>query len=244
MKIGIFDSGHGGRLALEKCRALLPEHDFIGFFDHANAPYGDRSPEDIYDLTETGMNNLFDQKCKIVLLACNTASARGLRKLQEAYPQKKVLGCLVPAIQTAIDKSSNLRDRSRHIGVLATRHTVESKKYQREAFKVDPLAKVFPVATPKLVPWIETYQKNLLTNPPEKGELKGVWPQEVIEYLQQHIQTLIDQHHIDTLILGCTHYSALKSTVEALFPQLKIIDSAQAQAEKLVDYLEHHPELK
>lgn len=223
MKIGIFDSGLGGRSVLEKCQALLPQHEFVGIFDHTNAPYGDKTPEEILALTEIGMNKLFDQKCQLVLLACNTASARGLRKLQETHPERKVLGCLVPAIQTAIEAGG------RTVGILATRHTVKTRKYQREAFKIDPSVKVFPIATPKLVPWIEARQQTST---------------ECQTYLKQHVQALIDQHDINILILGCTHYSVLKKDVEALFPSLPVIDSAQAQAEKLVDYLERHSEFK
>jgi len=223
MKIGIFDSGYGGRFALKQCEALLPQHEFVGFFDHANAPYGDRTSEEIYELTKAGMNNLFDQKCDLVLIACNTASSQALRQLQESLPDKKVLGCLIPAIEAAIEAGGQ------NIGVIATQHTVDTKKYHREAFKVDPSVKVFPVATPKLVPWIEAGAQE--TN-------------ECQDYLQQHIQNLVEHHSIDTLILGCTHYSVLKTVTQKAFPDLKIIDSAQAQAEKLVDYLEHHPEIK
>ena len=230
MKIGIFDSGYGGKLALQQCQKRIPQHEFIGFFDHKNAPYGDRSPEEIYKLTSHGVNNLFDQDCKLVLLACNTASARALRTMQEAEPDKKVLGCLIPAIEAALENQPKQKfEPPRRIGIIATRHTVDTRKYQREAFKIAPLAKVFPIATPKLVPWIEA------------GETDSKACQ---DYLKVHIQTLIDEHQIDTLILGCTHYSALKTIVKNLFPSLLIIDSAQAQAEKLVDYLARHPELQ
>ena len=223
MKIGIFDSGYGGRFTLKKCQALLPPHEFIGFFDHANAPYGNRSAEEIYHLTEAGINKLFDQNCDLVLVACNTAASQSLRQLQEDLPHKKMLGCLVPAIESSIEAGGN------HIGIIATTYTVETKKYQREAFKVDPAVKVFPVATPKLVPWIEAGKQD---------------SQECQTYLAVHIQNLIENHQIDTLILGCTHYSVLKMVIEKAFPQLKIIDSAEAQAEKLVDYLERHTELQ
>lgn len=181
-------------------------------------------------ITLNEVNNLFDQDCKLVLLACNTASARALRTMQEAEPNKKILGCLIPAIETALENEPERKSTEpRQIGIIATRHTVETRKYQREAFKIDPLAKIFPIATPKLVPWIEA------------GEAES---ELCHDYLKYHIQTLINKHQIDTLVLGCTHYSALKVSVKRLFPSLLIIDSAQAQAEKLVDYLAMHPELK
>ena len=223
MKIGIFDSGHGGRYALVLCQSALPQHQFIGFFDHKNAPYGDKKADEVYELTKAGMNNLFDQKCKLVLIACNTASSRGLRRLQESNPGKEILGCLVPAVQSAIERGG------RRLGVLATQHTVDTKKYPREAFKVDPLVKTFPLATPKLVPWIEAGQH-------ESDKCRA--------YLRQHIQILIENQQIDTLILGCTHYHVFKSWAQQQFPTLNIISSAEAQAEKLVDYLARHPELK
>jgi glutamate racemase len=229
MKIGIFDSGFGGKLALEKCQVLLPQHEFIGFFDHKNAPYGDRSAEEIYGLTLAGVNHLFSQDCTLVLLACNTASARALRKIQETYPTKKLLGCLIPAIEEALEVRIEPPTELRKIGIIATRHTVRTKKYQREAFKINPRAKVYPIATPKLVPWIET------------GEAESLACR---NYLIQKIQSLIDQHQIDTLILGCTHYSALQNIVKDIFPHLLIIDSAEAQSLKLKDYLQRHAELQ
>lgn len=133
-----------------------------------------------------------------------------------------MLGCLIPAIETAIEQGGT------QVGIIATRHTVATKKYQREAFKINPIVKVFPIATPKIVPWIEAGQAD---------------SDECREYITEHIQTLVDQHHIDTLILGCTHYHVLKPWCETHFPTLKVISSAEAQAEKLVDYLERHLEL-
>lgn len=223
MKIGIFDSGFGGRFTLEKCKARLPNIEFIGFFDHANAPYGDKTHAEIINLTAIGVDNLFQQGCHIVLIACNTACTQALSRLQAQDRRRKILGCLVPATEIAVDSGTL------SIGIIGTSRTVESLKYNREVFKINQKAKIHSLATPKLVPWIEAEQQA---------------SQECQAYLKQHIQTLIDNHHIDSLILGCTHYSAIKGHVEAIFPQLKIIDSAEAQAEKLVDYLNRHLELQ
>lgn len=223
MKIGIFDSGLGGHFTLEKCQNLFPEHEFIGFFDHANAPYGDKSADEICRLTENGVQHLWSQNCNLVLIACNTACTKALRQLQEKYPHHKILGCLIPAIEIALD-SGNKR-----IGLMATSRTIASKKYQREAFKINPHAKIFGLATPELVPWIEAGKENSSV---------------CRNYLHKHIKALIDTHQIETLILGCTHYSALKSTIKKLFPNLIVVDSAETQALKLGNYLQRHPELK
>ncbi len=223
MNIGIFDSGYGGKYTLACCKSLLPKQDFIGFFDHKNAPYGERTTNEIFDLTNIGLNNLFDQNCVLTLIACNTACSQALPKLQNKYSDRKILGCLIPAVETALDVGG------KRIGVIATAYTVNTKKYQREFFKLDQRSKVFPLATPKLVPWIEAGQHET---------------SECLDYLTTAIEQLITEHQIDTLILGCTHYHLLRNFVAKTFPDLKLVDSASAQAEKLVDYLKRHPELE
>ena len=223
MKIGVFDSGLGGHYTLEKCQKLYPQHTFVGFFDSHNAPYGDKTVAEVYRLTEAGVNNLFDQECSLVLIACNTACTQALRRLQEKYSNRNILGCLIPAAEMAVDLGAT------KIGLIGTTRTIQSKKYEREVFKLNPRAKIFSTATPKLVPWIELSQ--------EQGS-------ECKRYLERVIQTLINKHDITTLILGCTHYSILKSTLEGLFPNISFVDSSEAQAEKLSDYIMRHPELQ
>ncbi|NCP67195.1 glutamate racemase [bacterium] len=223
MKIGVFDSGLGGHFTLDKCKPLMPEHEFIGFFDQTNAPYGDKSQAEILQLTESGVNELFAEDCDLVLIACNTACTQALRRLQEKYPDRKILGCLIPAAEMAVDSEAI------SIGLIGTSRTIESKKYERETFKINPRAKIHGLATPKLVPFIEAGNSDDL---------------ECEIYLKEKIQMLINEHQIKTLILGCTHYSVLKARVTKLFPTLEVIDSAEAQALKLVGYLMRHPELK
>lgn len=222
MKIGVFDSGLGGHFTLKKCEELLPQHEFIGFFDQANAPYGDRSQQEILDLTETGVNELFAQDCDLVLIACNTACTQALRRLQEKYAHHKILGCLVPAAETAVDTTS------KHIGLIGTQRTIDSKKYDREIFKINPRARLHSLATPKLVPFIEN---NLALST------------EALASLKESIERLIKAEKIETLILGCTHYSVFYDHLKINYPELNIVDSAAAQAEKLVDYLERHPNI-
>ena len=217
MKIGIFDSGMGGNFSLAVMQQKIPQHKYVLFCDHKNAPYGNKSPEQILELTTKGCDYLFSQNCQIVLLACNTACARSLRALQESRPHQKILGCLVPAIEMAIEQGGE------RIGLIATKHTIETKKYHREAFKVNPQVKIFDAATPELAGWIEN----------------GKQETEISDYLKEKIGPLITQE-IDTLILGCTHYHILKPHIEALFPNINIVDSVDAQAEKFIDYLNRH----
>jgi len=223
MKIGIFDSGLGGHFTLIKCEALLPQHEFVGYFDTINAPYGDRPQSDILKFTETGINTLFQQHCDLVLIACNTACTQALRRLQEKHVHHKILGCLIPAAETAADT------HALNIGLIGTQRTIDSKKYDREIFKINQKAKLYSLATPKLVPFIE-------------GDL--ALSDEALNYLCQSVETLIENHHIETLILGCTHYSVYKDWLNLKYPHLTVIDSAEAQAIKLGNYLKRHPELE
>ncbi len=218
MKIGIFDSGMGGKFALEVISKKLPEHTYEIFCDHQNAPYGNKTPEIVFNLTEQGLQKLWAQNCDLILLACNTACSDALRKLQIKYRGKRILGCLIPAIEVAIENSDG------RIGLIATKHTVASKKYDREMKNLSSNHLLFSEPTPKLVPWIEN------------GEASST---ECEAYWTEKIEALI-QKNIDTLILGCTHYHVLKLPIEKKFPQLKIVDSVEAQAEKLVDYLQRH----
>lgn len=227
MKIGIFDSGLGGMLVARGLISGLPKYDYVYLGDTARVPYGNRSQDSIYQFTIEALNFLFQQNCKIVILACNTASAEALRKIQREYlpahfPNRKVLGVLIPAAEAAVSRSHNKR-----FGILATSSTVYSEAFTREIKKLSPDAQVFQVAAPLLVPLIES------------GELEWVEP-----ILEKYISPLIQQG-VDTLVLGCTHYPFLKKEISKIVgPSISLVCQNEIIAEKLERYLVRHPEIQ
>jgi glutamate racemase len=201
MKIGIFDSGLGGLLVLKRIAQELPEYDYIYLGDTARVPYGDKSPEAIYLFTEQAVDWLFNQGCELIIVACNTASAQALRKIQQCflpgqYDDRRVLGVIIPTVEM-IAKAPHPR-----IGVLATSATVKSQVYELELKKLLPDAQVFQQAAPMLVPLIE------------QGELAEA-EREALNY----IKPLLEQD-IQTLILGCTHYELLAPKLRQDLPKL------------------------
>lgn len=225
MNIGIFDSGLGGLVIARSIKKLLPEYNYVYLGDTKRVPYGNRSHETIYEFTCEALRYLFEKEsCNLVIIACNTASARALRKVQQEFlpkffPDKKVLGVLIPTAEEVINYKK--------IGIIATKGTVSSHTFQTEINKLNPRAKVFETATPLLVPIIE------------EGENKLAIP-----ILEKYLKPLIAKN-IDALVLGCTHYPILKKEIKSLIPKnIKIIAQNEIIPKKLKDYLAHHSEIK
>ena len=225
MKIGFFDSGLGGLILLKATAKALPDYDYFYYGDTANLPYGDKTEEEIYEFSKTAMEHLFNEGCALVVIACNTASAETLRKLQDTFlptyaPEKRILGVIIPTIEAL--NESGCKDAL----LLATRRTVNSKKYEKElALKGLPDIAIDSVATPQLVPLIE------------RGEIT-----EAVEEAEKIIQTR--PRRGDSVILGCTHYTLLKDNLREKFSDLTFISQDEVIPNKLSDYLNAHPEIE
>lgn len=225
--IGVFDSGFGGLQILKYIVKALPQYNYIYVGDMARTPYGTRSPELVYRFTKQAVDFLFKQKCWLIVLACNTASAEALRKIQREYlsryyPNRRVLGVIIPAAEEAV-KYAKAR-----VGVIATEGSVASGTFIKEIKKLNPKIKVFQKACPLLVPIVEAGQ--------EKGKAAEI-------ILKNYIWPLIKKN-IDTLILGCTHYGVLENQIKKIVgKRIKIIDEGEIVAKKLKDYLKKHPEI-
>ena len=225
--IGIFDSGFGGLTIFKEIKKALPAYDFIYLGDSLRAPYGGRSQEAIFEFTREAVDFLFKQGCSLVILACNTASAEALKKLQqewliENFPDRHILGVIRPLAEAAVKQS-----RFGKVGIIGTRSTVSSQAYVHELQKLKPAVKVYQQAAPLLVPLIE---EGVLDRPETRMILK--------KYLRP-----LKERQIDTLILGCTHYPLLQKEIQRISgKQVKVLDVAKIVAEKLADYLKRHPE--
>lgn len=229
--IGIFDSGYGGLTVFREIAALLPQYDYIYFGDNARAPYGIRSFDTIYKYTLECVRHLFDMNCHLIVLACNTASAKALRSIQQhdldAYgPGHRVLGVIRPTTEMIGDVS-----RSKHIGIMATAGTVQSQSYVVEIHKFFPEVKVFQQACPMWVPLIENNEHN------SPG---------ADYFVREYIEQLLAQSpHIDTIVLGCTHYPLMLDKIRKYVPaHIQLIVQGEIVAERLVDYLQRHPEIE
>ncbi len=237
--IGIFDSGYGGLTILNHIRQHLPQYDYLYLGDNARAPYGTRSFDVIYEYTLQAVNFLHQQGCNLIILACNTASAKALRTIQQhdINPDKlRVLGVIRPTVEVIPQ-----RTRTKHIGVLATPGTVASESYVIELLKQDPTLTVTQQACPMWVPLIES------------GEHLHAGADYFVEkYLTE---LLTRDPLIDTIILGCTHYPLLQPKIEAFLEKyeqtklliqnskFKIISQGEIVAHSLADYLHRHPEI-
>jgi len=225
MSIGIFDSGLGGLVMTRAFREALPQHDFLYLGDTLHVPYGPRSAEAIYDFTLKAVDYLFDQGCPLVIIACNTASASALRRLQQEYlpahyPDRRILGVIVPTIEAA------LAGGHRRIGLIGTAFTINSCTYRDELQKIDPQIEIFGKATPLLVPLVEN---------------NGIGYSEPV--LRDYLASLVERD-IDSLILGCTHYPLFKPLLQKLLPAtIAIISQDEIIPFKLADYLQRHPEI-
>jgi len=231
MKIGVFDSGFGGLQVFGGFIKKLPEYDFLYLGDSARAPYGDLSQEIIYKYTEQAVDFLFNKDCELVILACNTASSKALRKIQQEYllnnyPNRRVLGVIIPASEIAI------KNDAKKIGIIATESSVSSKSFIRELKKLKKGVKIFQQACPLLVPFIES----------------GNTSPDIIDSVLKNYLTPLVEKKIDTLILGCTHYGLLKKqiaeTLKKLGSAAQIIDESETLPDKLSNYLWRHPEIE
>lgn len=223
MKIGFFDSGLGGLIALKAVAKALPQYDYEFYGDTANLPYGDKSELEIFELTKAGIVHLFKRDCLLVIVACNTASAETLRRLQdgflkEEYPDHRVLGVIIPTVEELV--SCDIK----HALLVATKRTVDSGKYERELEKLTDAPLITARATPELVPLIEL------------GEADAA--------LLSLLATIKGVGEVDAVILGCTHYSLLKDGLRSALPQLKVISQDEIVPRKLADYLERHEEIQ
>lgn len=229
--IGVFDSGYGGLTVLKEIVSRLPEYDYLYLGDNARSPYGTRSYETVYHYTLECVKWFFEQGCSLVILACNTASAKALRTIQQndlpkIAPGKRVLGVIRPTAEVVGSYSE-----TKEVGVLATNGTVLSESYPMEIRKFFPDVKVYQEACPMWVPLVENnahlghgadyFVKNNLEELFEKGE------------------------SIDVVLLGCTHYPLLKEKIEEYLPVgVKLISQGEIVASSLADYLARHPEIE
>ncbi len=228
--IGIFDSGYGGLTILSRIQETLPEYDYIYLGDNARTPYGTRSFEVVYEFTLQAVNKLFEMGCQLVILACNTASAKALRSIQQKDlphidPKRRVLGVIRPTAECI----GNIT-HSRHVGILGTAGTIKSQSYVLEIQKLFPDIQVSGEACPLWVPLVESNEYN------SPG---------ADYFVQQHIERLLQKDtNIDTLILGCTHYPLLIEKIKQYTPQgISIVAQGEYVARSLQDYLHRHPEM-
>jgi glutamate racemase len=228
--IGIFDSGYGGLTILENIRKALPEYDYIYLGDNARTPYGTRSFDVVYQYTLECVNKLFEMGSHLVILACNTASAKALRTIQQLDlpqidPGKRVLGVIRPTVEV-LDQIT----QTKHVGIFATPGTVQSESYPIEVSKIFPDIKITAEACPMWVPLIE--------NNEHLSEGAGY-------FVKKHILSLLDKDpEIDSVILGCTHYPLITPTIRRYLPEnIKIISQGEIVAKSLVSYLHRHPEM-
>lgn len=229
--IGVFDSGYGGLTVLKEIVSKLPAYDYIYLGDNARAPYGNRSFETVYHYTLQCVEWFFKQGCPLVVLACNTASAKALRTIQQndlprIAPGKRVLGVIRPTTEVVGQYS-----KSRKVGVLATNGTVQSQSYVIEIEKFYPDIEVIQEACPMWVPLVEN----------NESESHGA-----DYFVKKHIHFLLKKEPlIDTVLLACTHYPLLiKKIVEFTPVDITILTQGQIVANSLADYLHRHPEME
>lgn len=228
--IGVFDSGYGGLTILKEIREQLPQYDYIYLGDNARAPYGSRSFDLIYKFTLEAVKHLFEQGCHLVILACNTASAKALRSIQKRDlplidPNRRVLGVIRPTVELAKKFTA-----TNHIGIVATSGTIQSESYPMEIAKLFPDIKVTGQACPMWVPLVENNEFD-----------KPGADYFVIQDIEQLLQKDAD---IDTILLGCTHYPLLEKKIREYTPKhIKVVAQGKYIAQSLEDYLKRHPEM-
>ena len=228
--IGVFDSGYGGLTILQQIRKTLPQYDYIYLGDNARTPYGTRSFEVVYEFTRQAVTKLFEMGCHLVILACNTASAKALRSIQtNDLPQldssRRVLGVIRPTVERIGEMT-----RSRHIGVVATAGTIKSESYPLEIRKLFPDITVTGEACPMWVPLVENNEAT--------GDGADF-------FIRKNLNSLLGKDpQIDAIILGCTHYPLLLPKINQYVPQgVQIITQGEFVAFSLQDYLKRHPEI-
>ncbi len=229
MKVGIFDSGYGGLSIFRGIESLLPDYDYLYLGDNARTPYGSRSFETILLFTTECVEYLFQQGCHLIIIACNTASAKALRSIQQTYlpemfPERRVLGVIRPSVEQMCQHT-----RSHTVALWATEGTVRSMSYLLELEKLAPGTRLVQQACPMLVPLVEA------------GELEGPPVEHFVDkYWRETEQAAAD---IDTLLLACTHYPLLARAIRARVPQsIRMLVQSDFVAPSLQDYLRRHPE--
>src|SRR3989344_2405430 len=227
MRIGIFDSGLGGLFLAKAIIKRLPKYDYLYLGDNKRLPYGNRSQETVYEFTRECVDFLFKNDCQLVILACNTASAEALRKLQQEwlpkhYSDRRILGVIVPALEALTSQ-----EKAERIGVLATQSTIDSHVYDQELKKLIPSARIVEQAAPLLVPLIEF------------GGMQWMEP-----ILWSYLKPLVDAG-VDTIVLGCTHYAILKEIIARLVgPNIRVLSQDDVVPNRLASYLVRHPEIE
>ncbi len=228
--IGVFDSGFGGLTILRDIRRRLPQYDYLFLGDNARAPYGTRSFDVVYRFTLQAVRYLFDCGCQLVILACNTASAKALRTIQqcdlpEIDPARRVLGVIRPTVEILPEYT-----RNGHIGIVGTPGTVASRSYDIEIGKMHPSMTVTSHACPMWVPLVENREAS---SPGARY------------FVERDLGRLLDADpQIDTLILGCTHYPLLIDTIQVAIPSgVRVLSQGSIVADSLADYLRRHPDM-
>jgi glutamate racemase len=229
--IGVFDSGYGGLTILRELVQQLPQYDYLYLGDNARAPYGNRSFDTVYRYTLQCVKWLLAQDCPLIILACNTASAKALRSIQQndlegLNPAARVLGVIRPTTEVIGSYS-----QSKQIGILATSGTVQSGSYVLEIEKSFPQLDVTQEACPMWVPLVEN----------------GEHLDEGADYfIRKHVDNILNRNsQIDTLLLACTHYPLLKEKIRQFLPAaVKLVSQADIVADSLKDYLQRHPEIE
>jgi glutamate racemase len=229
--IGIFDSGYGGLTILHGIRQLLPQYDYLYLGDNARAPYGPRSFDVVYEFTRQAVLRLFEMGCHLVILGCNTASAKALRTIQQNDlpkwdPTRRVLGIIRPTAEIIGDLTN-----SRHVGVLATEGTIRSESYNLEIQKLYPDIQVSGVACPFWVPLVEY----------NEADSPGA-----DYFVKKRIDEIMRKDpDIDAIILGCTHYPLLMPKILKYLPTgVRVVSQGEYVAESLKSYLERHPQIE
>lgn len=226
MKIGVFDSGLGGITILKELLNKLPQYSYIYLGDNARVPYGNRSPEIIYEFTREAVDFLFKKGCQLIIIACNTSTTTSLRKIQHEYlpkyyPDRRVLGVVKPVVEEMAEK------KYPKIGVIGTKATVNSEAFVREINKILPKSKVFQQACPLLVPFIED----------------GAKSKKILDLILKEYLGDLKQKNINALILACTHYELLKKEIQDVVGEdVKVLSEGKIVAKKLIEYLKNHPE--
>lgn len=228
--IGVFDSGYGGLTILNEIQRAMPNYDYIYLGDNARAPYGTRSFDIVYRFTLQAVNYLFEQGCHLVILACNTASAKALRSIQQKDlpqidPNRRVLGVIRPTVEKVGEISKN-----GNIGVFGTPGTIQSQSYDIEIAKLHPSFHTYGNGCPMWVPLVEN----------READKPGA-----DYFVKQEVDSLFTkQPDIDTVLLACTHYPLLYDKIRQYVPQsAKVIKQGEIIAESLVDYMRRHPEI-
>ncbi len=224
LKLGIFDSGLGGLIITRAIREKIPDIDILYYGDTLHLPYGNRSDDAIFMYTQKAMDHMFGQGCQLIVLACNTASAAALRRLQQtwlprAWPGRNIIGVVVPTLETAIERGY------KKLGLIATNYSIRANAYSQELKKINPDIEIVQKATPLLVPLIEN---------------DGM---EWIDSVLRHYLEPMLAENIDCLLLGCTHYPFLKPHIRKIIGEkISLLSQDEIMPAKLEDYLRRHPE--